>query len=111
MATNQIKTSKRYYGKDVRDTALSYLKMGRNGHIPLLEKSWLEFSANEDTPLALHEAQSELYSIFEGLLKYRDTEAKRKAIRSFSKEQKRKFARSFVRLIECDTLKDMNVLQ
>lgn len=82
--------------------------MAQNGHYPLFFKEWIK---DEQTKINYNDAKKSLKSTFTKLSRHRTLDKLQTAIISMDKESRDEFINSFLKVVEYNSLKEMNLLQ
>ena len=96
--------------KEVNNEMKNYLQMAQTGHYPLFFEHWLSDDLKESEPLSFRIADRNVKEIFKKLSRHRSTERKKTALIGLSENERKKFVRSFIKVVEHNLLKDIKSL-
>ena len=97
--------------KKVRMEYKNYIDMATIGHYPLFFSEWLPQSLNKKNDLSFKKAGHNVKHIFKLLERHKTIEKKKTALIGMEKKSREEFIRSFLRVVEHESLKRMNNLQ
>lgn len=89
----------------------NYITMAKTGHYPLFNIEWFEKSASMQNPLSYKAATNNVESIFKNLARHKSLSKKQTAVLAMSTETREEFIRSFFKMVEHETLRDIEQLQ
>ena len=89
----------------------NYVQMAKTGHYPLFNRAWLEDSLEERKPVSYKIASDKVKNVFNQLARHKSLNKKQTAIMGMDRLTREDFIQSFFKIVEHETLRDIDSLQ
>ena len=103
--------AKQYPKSNKNKDYLNFIKIARTGHYPLFFDQWLSESLIQKQNLSFKKAGHNVQHTFKQLERHSTIEKKKTALLGMDRISREEFIRSFFKIVEHETLKEVNTLQ
>ena len=94
-----------------KDEIRQYVALAITGHYPFLESNWLKECNRSKTPLTFKNASKNVQEVFQRMHKLRTFEHKLLALHNMDEDDRNRFVKSFLKVVEHNVLERTKTLQ
>lgn len=96
---------------DYKDEIRQYVALAMTGHYPFLDSSWLKECLNSKGPLTFKNASKNVQEVFQRMQNLKTFEHKLLALHHMREEDRNRFVKSFLKVVEHNILEKTKTLQ